>query len=35
MEIENLENIGIELAIGVSEVFEALKMISSGDQTLN
>src|SRR3989304_2880113 len=26
-----LENIGIELAIGLSEVFEALKMISSGD----
>jgi PAS domain S-box-containing protein len=26
-----LENIGIELAIGLSEVFEALKMISEGD----
>ncbi len=28
---KELENIGIELAIGLSEVFEALKMISAGD----
>ncbi len=28
---KELENIGIELAIGLSEVFEALKKISSGD----
>ena len=29
-----LENIGLELALGLSEVFEALKKISSGDPTV-
>jgi PAS domain S-box-containing protein len=29
-----LENIGLELALGLSEVFEALKRISSGDPTV-
>ncbi len=31
---KELENIGLELALGLSEVFEALKKISSGDPTV-
>jgi len=31
---EELEDIGLELALGLSEVFEALKKISSGDPTV-
>jgi PAS domain S-box-containing protein len=31
---KELENIGLELALGLSEVFEALKRISSGDPTV-
>jgi PAS domain S-box-containing protein len=31
---EELEGIGLELALGLSEVFEALKKISSGDPTV-
>lgn len=31
---KELENIGLEMALGLSEVFEALKKISSGDPTV-
>ena len=31
---KELESIGLELALGLSEVFEALKKISSGDPTV-
>lgn len=31
---KELENIGLEMALGLSEVFEALKRISSGDPTV-
>lgn len=31
---KELENLGLELALGLSEVFEALKRISSGDPTV-